>query len=107
MYSRFYIIILLTMIGLNDKKVMEFIEWYKSIYWDTSEKTWTWQLPHINADEEEEHIKMWKEKLTELLWPKNAKKTYTHKGWRTESLLDAVFSSLRLWYWPVVDWKKR
>ena len=64
---RFYIPTTLAMIGLTDKKTMEFIDRYKSIYGDTSESTGTGQLPHINAEDEEKHIKMWKDKLTELL----------------------------------------
>ena len=90
---------------LTDKQLKEFVDWYKSVYWDTSPETWTWELPHIKAEEEEQHINMWKNKLVEIMWQKNAKQPYIHKGWRADTRLGKVFSELRLYCWPVVDWK--
>lgn len=92
---------------LTEKQQLQFIEFYKSLYWDTSKKTWTWELPHIPADKEEEHYKIWEEKLTEIMWKRNAKQPYIHKGWRKDTRLWKVMEGLRLCYWPVIDGKKR
>lgn len=92
---------------LTEKQQLQFIEFYKSLYWDTSKETWTWELPHIPADKEEEHYKIWEEKLTEIMWKRNAKQPYIHKGWRKDTRLWKVMEGLRLCYWPVIDGKKR
>lgn len=52
---------------LTDKQLKEFVERYRSIYGDTSVATGTGELPHIKAEEEEEHVKMWKEFLKKLI----------------------------------------
>jgi len=91
---------------LTEKQQKAFVEFYKSLYWDTSKKTWTWELPHIPANKEEEHIKMWNDFLIKLIWPRKAKRVYKVRPYGPETVLHKVFSSLWLNYWPVIDWKK-
>ena len=91
---------------LTDKQIQQFVERYKSIYGDTSKDTWTWEIPHIRAEDEEEHRRMWKEKLTEIIWPRNSKKVYKVRAYWPQTILDRVFSELWLCFWPVVDGKK-
>lgn len=81
----------------------EFVEFYISLYWDTSKETGTWELPHIKANEKEKHIKMRKDKLTEIIWPKKSKRSYIHKWWRKDTRLWRIFEELWLCYWPIVD----
>ena len=88
---------------LTEKQIKEFVERYKCIYWDTSKATGTWQLPHIKAEDEEKHIKMWKDYLTLLIWPRRSKRPYIHKWWRKDTRLWNAFEKLRLMYWPVID----
>ena len=88
---------------LTEKQQLEFVERYRSIYWDTSKATGTWELPHIPAEKEEEHRKMWEDKLTEIIWPRKAKSIYKIRPYWPETVLHKVFSSLWLCYWPVVD----
>lgn len=87
---------------LTRKQEQEFIKFYKWLYGDTSKSTWTWELPKIPAEEEEAHIKMWKDKLTKILWPKKAKSLYKMRPYGKQTVLDYVFSRLWMWYWPTV-----
>lgn len=87
---------------LTHKQEQEFIEFYKWLYGDTSKATWTWELPKIPAEDEEAHIKMWKDKLTKIIWPKKAKSLYKMRPYGKQTVLDYVFSRLWLWYWPTV-----
>ena len=87
----------------NEKQQQEFVEFYISLYGDTSKETGTGELPHIKASEEEEHKRIREEKLTEILWPRKAKLPYIHKGWRKDTRLWKVMEELWLCYWPVVD----
>ena len=91
---------------LSEKQQIKFIDWYKSIYGDTSKETWTWKLPEIPDEKQEEHIKMWKEFLKQLLW-KDCNKKYTHRWGKTEDYLHLCFNNLYFNYWPVYinkDW---
>jgi hypothetical protein len=90
---------------LTEKQLKEFVERYKCVYWDTSKATGTWELPHIPADKEDEHIRKWKQYLTMLIWPRRSKRKYIHKWWREDTWLGKVFEELWLCYWPVVDKK--
>lgn len=85
---------------LSEKQQIKFIEWYKSIYWDTSEATGTWEIPKIPEEEQEKHVKMWVDFLKELMGPKQCRKIYTHRGWNTEDYLHMVFNNLYFNYWP-------
>ena len=86
----------------NEKKELQFIEFYRWLYGDTSEATWTWELPKIPKSEEEKHIKMWKDELTKILWPRYAKAIYKIRPYGKQTYLDYVFSWLWMWYWPTV-----
>lgn len=88
---------------LTEKQQLEFYERYKSIYGDTSEATGTWELPHIKKEEEEEHIRMRNDKLTEIIWPRKSKRIYKIRPYWPETVLHKVFSCLWLCYGPVVD----
>lgn len=93
---------------LSEKQQIRFIDWYKSIYGDTSPKTGTWELPTVPEEEQEKHVKMWVKFLKELMWPKLCKKIYTHRGWRKEDYLHVVFNNLYMNYSPTYldkDWK--
>jgi len=81
---------------LSEKQINQFIEFYRGLYGDTSKATGTGKLPEINKSEEENHIKLWKEFLTSLIGVRKSKKPYTHKGGRTETMIDAVFN--KLWF---------
>jgi hypothetical protein len=85
---------------LSEKQQIRFIDWYKSIYGDTSPKTGTWKLPKVPEEEQKEHVKMWVKFLKELMWPKMCKKTYRHRGGRKEDYLHLVFGNLYLNFWP-------
>jgi len=93
---------------LSTKQQQAFVDWYKSIYWDTSESTWTWEIPKIPEEEQEKHVRMWIDFLKELMWPKKCKKIYRHRGGRKEDYLHLVFGNLYLNFWPTYidkDWK--
>lgn len=81
---------------LTYKQWKEFVEWYKDRYWTTNYEEAV--LPTSKQEEEEQ---AWKEKLTEILWPRRAKQKYIHKGWRVDTYLDKVFSELWLYCWPI------
>ena len=81
---------------LSEKQINQFIEFYRGLYGDTSKATGTGKLPEINKSEEENHIKLWKEFLTSLIGVRKSKRPYTHKGGRTETMIDAVFN--KLWF---------
>lgn len=87
---------------LTYKQEQEFIEFYKWLYGDTSEATWTWELPKIPKSKEEEHIKLWKDTLTKIIWPRKAKSLYKMRPYGKQTVLDYVFSRLWMWYWPTV-----
>lgn len=87
---------------LTHKQEQEFIEFYKWLYGDTSEATWTWELPKIPKSKEEEHIKLWRDALTKIIWPKKAKSLYKIRPYGKQTVLDYVFSRLWMWYWPTV-----
>lgn len=97
---RFYTIICSKMSLLSKKQQEERVSWYKSIYWDTSAETGTWEIPKLHESLQREHIKMWKDFLIKLLWPRISKRIYTHRGWRKEDYLHVVFWGLYLNYWP-------
>lgn len=86
---------------LTDKKQKEFVEWYRNLYGDTSKETGTGKLPYICKEHEGLHLKLWADKVDELLW-KDKHKKYTHKWWRTEEYRDVVFNWLHLDYFPTV-----
>ena len=99
---------------MTDKQQEQFIQFYYWLYWDTSKK-WTGKLPTIFDGDEELHRNMWKLQLQKILGKTKSKQTYTHRGWRTETYLEYVFSWLWLAYWPTVlkyndvinnDWNK-
>lgn len=85
---------------LSKKQQKERISRYKSIYWDTSEATGTWEIPTVPEEEQEKHVKMWVDFLKELMGPKQCRKIYTHRGWNTEDYLHVVFNNLYFNYWP-------
>ena len=88
---------------MRDEKAEEkFIEFYRGLYGDTSKATGTWELPTIKPEEEEEHIRMWKEELTKILGKKNAKRVWKIRPYWPQTYLDYVFSWLWLGYWPTV-----
>lgn len=89
---------------MNDKKTMEFVQWHREMYGDTSKETWTWEIAVVYSENpeqtEKEHMELWKKKIGELMW-RDWKKKYTHRGWRTETYADAQFSSLWLYCGPI------
>ena len=87
---------------LTPKQEQMFIEFYRWLYGDTSKATWTWELPTITEEEKEAHIKMWKDKLKKIIWPKKALRTYKIRPYGPQSYLDYAFSWLWLWYWPSI-----
>ncbi len=87
---------------LTKKQIKQFTDWYKNLYsinCNTEVPQW---LPCIFDTEEEAHIQMWKNKLSEIIWPRISKRPYIHKWWRKDTWLWKVFEELRLWYWPRV-----
>ena len=94
----------------TEKSEKMFLEFYRWLYWDTSIATGTWELPTITKDEEEEHIRLWKEALTKCLWgKKKANSLYKMRPYGKQSWLDYAFGWLWLNYWPTVvdkfdDW---
>lgn len=90
---------------LTEKQEKKFVDFYRWLYGDTSKATWTGKLPEIPESKQREHMIMWRDFLTNLLWKKNAKKIYTHRGWRKEDYLHLVFNSLWFNYWPIIKWR--
>lgn len=93
---------------LSEKQQMEWVSRYKSVYWDTSKATGTWELPTVPEEEQEKHVRMWVEFLQKLMGPKMCKKIYTHRGWRKEDYLHLAFNNLYMNYSPTYldkDWK--
>ena len=87
----------------DEKKEMKFVKFYRELYWDTSKATWTWELPVITEEHEEEHKQLWRKELTKILWwKKKANQTYKVRPYWKQSWLDYIFSWLRLGYWPTV-----
>lgn len=71
----------------------QFIKRYKDRYGDSKE------LPIANNETLE--IKEWKQFLRELLW-KKTDTMYKKRSWGKETILDKVFNSLWLAYWPII-----
>lgn len=80
---------------LTNRQSDMFIKFYKNRYWDTKE------LPTILESSEENEILIWKWYLSFILW-KQANKIYKHRSRWKETVLEKVFNSLWLDYWPRV-----
>lgn len=92
---------------LSLKQSEEFVEFYRWLYWDTSEQTGTGKLPTIFDTEEDWHRSMRRAELTRILWKTKANSNYYHRWWRKEKYVDYALSWLRLQYWPtVLDYDK-
>lgn len=103
----FYLNKIIYSMMLNEKQSLKFVEWYKNLYGDTSKETWTWEIPRLHESLQKEHIEMRRDFIKELLWPRNCKKIYTHRGWRKETWLMLTFNSLYFNYgptWVDDDW---
>ena len=85
---------------LTKKQQEQFINRYKSLYGDTSKETWTGEIPKVHESKQKEHIKLWKDFLSRMLWAKTCKKIYVHRGGRKEDYLHLVFNNLYMNYWP-------
>ena len=91
---------------LNDRQINEWINWFMEIYKNDCAVTseWKMDIPIIYSEDpnktEEEHIKMWRGKLKELMW-KKYNQEYIHRGWRKDTLWEAQFNALRLFNGPI------
>lgn len=80
---------------LTKKQSQAFVDWYKLYYGDLKD------LPEIHPSEQQSEEDTRLKVLKDILW-KDAKKIYKiRKRWK-ETVLDKVFSSLWLNYWPRV-----
>lgn len=78
---------------LTKKQSDMFIQFYKNRYWDTKE------IPTINESSEKNEILIWKSFLSNILWSKANKIYKIRSRWR-ETVLEKVFNSLWMNYWP-------
>ena len=86
---------------LTDKQQKAFVDWYIERYYQDYEWEKPYQLPELPKDREEEESKARKEFLTKLIGVKKSKSTYKIRSYGPQSVLDKVYSSLRLQYWPI------
>lgn len=73
-----------------------FAQWYEDRYGSRD-----YREVILPKEREEEEVKAWKEKLTEMLWERKAKQRYIHRWWRVDTYLGKIFSELWLYCWPV------
>ena len=86
---------------LTNKQQQAFVDWYIERYYQDYEWEKPYPLPELPKDKEEEESKARKEFLTKLIGVKKAKSTYKIRPYGPQSVLDKVYSSLRLQYWPI------
>ena len=93
---------------LNDKQQKAFVDRYIDRYYKDYEGDKPYPLPHVPVENKAEEIEARRAFLEKLIWPKKSKQTYKIRPYGKQSILNKVFSSLRLQYWPVFDgetWK--
>lgn len=90
---------------LTDKQQKQFVDWYIERYYKNYEWEKPYPLPHVPVENKKEEIEAWRDFLEKLIWPKKSKQTYKIRPYGKQSILNKVFSSLRLQYWPVFDWE--
>lgn len=92
---------------LTDKQQQAFVDWYIERYYQDYEWEKPYPLPHVPVENKADEIEARRAFLEKLIWPKKAKATYKIRPYWPQTVLNKVFSSLWLQYWPVFDWETR